>query len=101
MKINNPEPADFVELYFNYRIIQLIVDETNRYATNYTIEYPEQANNFFVGKWRPADCKKMKKFLGLFILTDILRKPIVKMYWSAEELISIPLFSRIMTHDRF
>ena len=98
---NNAEPVDFVELYLNNRFIQLIVDETNQYATNHMIKNPEQANNSFVGMWRPVDCKEMKTFLGFFILTDILRKPSIKIYWSIEELISTLVFSRIMTRDQF
>lgn len=43
----------------------------------------------------------MKTFLGFFILIDILRKSSIKIYWSIEELISILVFSRIMTRDQF
>ena len=98
---SNPEPVDFVELYLNDRIIQLIADETNQYATNHMTGNPEQANNSFAGMWRPVDCKETKIFLGLFILTGILRKPSIKMYWSIEELISTRVLSKIMTHDQF
>ena len=98
---NNAEPVDFVELYLNNRFIQLIVDETNQYATNHMIKNPEQANNSFVGMWKPVDCNEMKTFLGFFILIDILRKSSIKIHWSIEELISILVFSRIMTRDQF
>ena len=55
---NISEPVDFIELNLNDRIIQLIVDETNQYATYHMTGNPEQANNSFVGMWRPVDCKK-------------------------------------------
>ena len=98
---NISEPVDLIELNLNDRIIQLIVDETNQYATYHMTGNPEQASNSFVGMCRPVDCKKMKTFLGLFILSGILRKPSIKMYWSVEDLISTPVFSRIMTQNWF
>ena len=51
---NISEPVDFIELNLNDRIIQLIVDETNQYATYHMTGNPEQANNSFVGMWRPV-----------------------------------------------
>ena len=43
---NNPDAVDFVELHLNDKIINLIVDEWNRYATNSMIESAEQVNSF-------------------------------------------------------
>lgn len=51
---NISEPVDFIELNLNDRIIQLIVDETNQYATYHMTGNPEQANNSFEGMWRPV-----------------------------------------------
>lgn len=79
------------KLRLNDRIIHLIVNESNRYATNNMIENAEQANNFFVEMWRPVDCIEMKTFIiCLFIFIGILRKSSV-----------LVDRGRIMTHDRF
>ena len=79
------------KLHLNDRIIHLIVNESNRYATNNMIENAEQANNFFVEMWRPVDCIEIKTFIiCLFIFIGILRKSSV-----------LVDRGRIMTHDRF
>ena len=42
----------------------------------------------------------MKKFLDLLLVTGIVGKPNLKMYWLTEQLLSTPVFSKIMKCDR-
>ena len=43
----------------------------------------------------------MKKFFGLVILMGIIHKPNLPMYWSTDSLYHTPIFSKILTPDRF
>ena len=43
----------------------------------------------------------MKKFFGLVILIRIIHKPNLPMYWSTDSLYHTPIFSKIMTRDRY
>ena len=43
----------------------------------------------------------MKQFLGLYFLMGILKKPGIEMYWSKDPLFSTPIFTAIMTRNRF
>ena len=39
---DNPQPIDFVELYFTETLLQLIITETNRYAEQYVEANPKR-----------------------------------------------------------
>ena len=43
----------------------------------------------------------MKVFLGLLLLTGFIQKGSLNYYWSTEELIQTPMFSNVMTRNRF
>ena len=64
-------------------------------------EFPEKADNSFKGQQVPVTTNEMKKFLGLKFLTGIVRKLNLKMYWLTEQLLSTPVFFKIMKRDRF
>ena len=63
-------------------------------------ENPEKATKSFVCRWKPVDNNEMKTFFGLLILSGIIKKPNLNMYWSTKELISTPVFSKVMSRDR-
>ena len=85
---DNPQPIGFAELYLIETIVEVIVRETNRYAVNFREESPEKADNSFIGQWVPVTVNEMKIFLGLLLLTGIVRKPSLKMFWLTEQLLS-------------
>ena len=39
--------------------------------------------------------------MGLSILTGVVRKPVLRMYWETDEMTSTPYFNTIMSRDRF
>ena len=98
---DNSQPVDFAELYLTETIVEVIVRETNRCAESFMKEFPEKADNSFVGQWVPVTMNEMKKFLGLLLLTDFVQKPDFKICWLTEQLLSTPVFSKIMKRDRF
>ena len=44
---------------------------------------------------------EIKTFLGVLLLMGIVYKPKMRMYWSKDALYSTPLFSEVMSPDRF
>ena len=102
LRINeNPQPIDFVEIYFTETLLQLIVTETNRYPKQYVEANSKKADSSYIVRWAPVACSEMKVFLGLLLLTGIIQKGSLNTYWSTEELIQTPMFSIVMTSDRF
>ena len=90
---------DHFKLFF-----QIVVDETNRYATQYQArEMPDGGwtPRARVRSWKPVTMKKMKQFMGLNIMTGIVKKPEVVMYWSTDEIQSTPYFAKIMKRDEY
>ena len=63
----------------------------------YFCRYAQQAG----AKFKPVDVPEMRKFLGLSILTGIVKKPSLVMYWSTDEIVSTPFFGKIMSRNRF
>lgn len=85
--------------YFNYFcysfLIQKIVEETNRYAT----QNPTQSSH--VKTWSPVTQTQLESFLGLSILMGYVRKGVLQSYWSTDLLLHTPIFGQIMSRDRY
>lgn len=43
----------------------------------------------------------MKSFIAIILLMGIIHKPSIDMYWVTDELLCTPVFSKIMTRNRF
>ena len=93
------EPIDFLELYLTKNIYELIVRETNRFAQQYLDSHPEQAQNHYLKAWR--DVTETKAFLGIIIMMGITHKYSINSYWSRDELLATPVFSQLISRDRF
>ena len=80
--------------FFTDEVWCLLVDETNRYASQ----------NIFPGSraWHDTTVVEMKAFVGILILMGIQKLPRLEMYWSHKySLISTPNISKIMSSVRF
>ena len=60
---NDPFPLDFVELYLNNEIIELLVRETNRYADQFLEDKP--FTNTYLCQWTGVTVNEMKQFIGV------------------------------------
>ena len=52
-------------------------------------------------QWKPVTLAELKQYLGLVLLTGLVRKRRYEDYWSTDFLVYTPIFSAIMTRDRF
>jgi hypothetical protein len=68
--------------------------------TNQKAEKFMQDDNF---KWDNVTIQKMKQYFGLLFLMGVFRKPEIRMYWNAHDILSTPYFfnRQIMSRDRF
>ena len=99
---DDPTVLDFVELYLTQEMFTLLITESNRFAKQYISSVDETVrNNTYVGKWEPVTVPEMKKFIGLTMLMGIVYKPTIHMYWSIDEIYSTPIFSDVMSRNRF
>ena len=93
---------DYFKLYLTREIIQKIVQETNRYAEQYLRANDSNIRRTsLVKNWKPTTGDEIQTFLGLCILMGLIYKPRIWMYWSTDVFYSTPLFSQVMSRERF
>ena len=83
------KPIDFFSLYFTPDMVSKITTETMRYA--------QLKNNH---SFHVSD-NDVYQFLGLILISGYHTLPGEKDYWSTKPSLSAPIFSRVMSRNRF
>ena len=97
----NPTAQDFFKLYITDQIIDHIAIQTNLYAQQFIEQYQNNLRpHSLVQQWKATDRAEKLTLLAVFILMGIVQKPTFAMYWPKDSLISIPIFSQIITRHR-
>ena len=91
-------PLDFVNLYLTDEFWNLLVTKTNRFVRQFLAN---DLPNTYTGLWTPVDVNDMKSFIAIIILMGLNHKPSLPMYWSVDDFLYTPIFSQIMTRNRF
>lgn len=93
------DPIDFFLLIFDKKIIIDAVAATNQYHR----AKPSHKQGLIPhGKvWKDIQDYEMARFLGLLYLMGILKKSVLRDYWSIDPLVETPSFRFTMTRDRF
>jgi hypothetical protein len=91
------DPLQTAALFMHERWWLHLVNETNKYYS----QNPKIGTSSKNLKWRDVTIEEMKKFIGLWMITGHVWKPILRLYWSTDELISTPIFPKTMTRNRF
>ncbi|XP_049943291.1 piggyBac transposable element-derived protein 4-like [Schistocerca serialis cubense] len=87
--IDDPEPIDIFEKIFPKELVQLIVFQTNLYAT--------QSGKSFT----PTTDNEIRTFLGINILMGIKRMPAYRDYWSSAPELHDRYIASLMAVNRF
>ena len=89
---------DFFTLYFDEAVWDLLVTETNRYATQ--IRTPLSSAR--CRPWTDTTVSEMKAFFGILIIMGVVHLPRLEMYWQKQHsLIQVPEIPKIMPFVRF
>ena len=87
-----PDPLGLFSLFFDDNLVSLIVEETNRYAS--------QVLEGTTKQWS-TDAKEIRAYFGFMILMGINQLPEIRDYWSTDKnLHYAPIADRI-SRDRF
>lgn len=98
----NPTAQDFFKLYITDQIIDHIVIQTNLYAQQFIEQHQNNLRpHSLVHQWKATDRAEILTLLAVVILMGVVHKPRFAMYWSTDSLISTPIFSQIISRDRF
>ncbi|XP_071744489.1 piggyBac transposable element-derived protein 4 [Lepeophtheirus salmonis] len=91
-------PLQYFEIFFDEPLISVLVSETNNFANQQIVKEGSYTKNKV---WEELTDKEVKIFIGLLLLQDVVSLPRQEWYWSKRESIQVPIFSKIMTRDRF
>ncbi|XP_067121319.1 piggyBac transposable element-derived protein 4-like [Centruroides vittatus] len=99
-----PRPKDIFDHFFPQELVELIVNETNKYANKY-IKLRRmnrmQKKSSRDKSWTDTNPDEIRVLLALFILQGIVVKPELQMYFSRSKIIDTPFFYEVMSRDRF
>ena len=95
----DPQPIDCFYLFFDREMWGLLVQETNRYTAS-RIENGGLKPFSRLRKWTPVTEDEMKVFLALLMTIGLVKKNDLEAYWTKEECIQTPFFSKNMSKDR-
>ncbi|XP_020297526.1 piggyBac transposable element-derived protein 2-like [Pseudomyrmex gracilis] len=89
-------PIDFFNYFFDSSLIEMIIEETNRYHfQNPGIQSDRMK------PWTPLTKEDFEIFLSLSILMGHVRKGELHSYWSTDQLVQTPIFRQMMSRDRY
>ncbi|KAL4125889.1 hypothetical protein QTP88_010126 [Uroleucon formosanum] len=92
-------PFDFYSLFLDDEIIQLLVEETNRYAAELLKSVVSPHSH--LKQWENVTRTEMKKFLGIIMWMGLCPKPSIASYWKTNNIIYISNIPKFMKRKRF
>lgn len=92
----NKSALDFFHIIFTQDVYDLIVTQTNLYASQQRREPRNQKQS-----WSDLTVDEFKTWLGLYLAMGIVKKPSLRDYWSQSPLTLTPGIAVVMTRDRF
>jgi hypothetical protein len=97
--LDDHSPLDLFKLFFDQKLVQFIVDETNNFQANSSNESLSTSSH--QAKWSRTNPEEIYLFLATFMLMAHVKKYKIKDYWSTDRLIATPVFGDIIPRDRF
>lgn len=83
-------------------LLELIVRETNLYAAEVQQVHPNcNKPNFSLKRFTDIDKDELMIYFSILFLMGIVKKPTLQSYWTSDHFLATPIFSRLMSRDRF
>lgn len=101
-EINNQtikKPIDIFERFINGEIIETIVLETNRYASQQICG--RHSSKSRIKSWTNTNKNEIRQLLGIAISMGLTQVPAINLYWSKDPLFYNKFISSNFTRDRF
>lgn len=89
---------EIVSLFFGDDLFEFMANETNRYHFQNEQKFK---TNIKSGTWKHVNCFELKRFMSLILLMGLVRKDARDDYWSTDPTIETPIFSKVMSRNRF
>ena len=98
---NMETPMEYFRYFLDEELLDLMVNETNRYGQQYKDAHPDLPRYSEHRKWTDVDRREMNIFLGLTFLMGIMKKPVLTDFWATSPLLLTPIFSAVMLRSRY
>lgn len=96
---SNASPIDYFNLFFTPSLLESIVIETNRYASQF-IQSHDLSDNSRIKKWTETNVQEIRAFIAVLLEMGITKKPTMYCYWRQNSRV-IPWFGKMFARDRF
>ena len=93
-------PSDIFSLFVDDEVINVIVEETNRYADQFLAGKILKPSSRFQ-KWKPTSPEEMQMFLGLLLWMGLNRRGTISSYWSRDPIYATTVTDGTMSRNRF
>ena len=97
---DEPSEVDFVNLFFTNDVFDLLVTQTNLYASQYISNHPNLFAHSQARSWHNTTSDEMKKFIAMGIVR-IPRGITLSDYWSTNPLLKGSVFNSVMARNRY
>jgi len=98
-------PWDISEIFFSPEMLQLIMKETNRYATQQINKKKQEdplTPKSVSAQFNTVSLQEIKKFFAIIICMSMLQKSFLQDYWSLRPIIQTPYAASVgMCQHRF
>ncbi|CAK9816241.1 PiggyBac transposable element-derived protein 2 [Anthophora plagiata] len=102
--VNCDDPFSLYQLFLSDNLLELIVNETNRYAEQSNVGVENSSSSTtrkHQQSWMPVTIGEIKKFTVILIIMGLVRLPEIKLYWSKNTMYSNARIKEVMRRDRF
>ena len=92
---------DFVNLFFSEEFLQMLVEQTNTYASQTINQNGPVRRSSRIKAWTSTNFEEMKLFLELLLHMGPFTLPSLDLYWSTDILYQSTLWSSVISQNRF
>lgn len=99
--LNNADltnPYDIYRHFISEEILDIIVQETNRFATQY-IQNHQLRPRSLMKKWKETNKNEMKNLFAILMIMGVSHLPKMRLYWSSTERYGSSLIQKTMKRD--
>lgn len=96
----NESPFSYYATFVDQEIIDIMVTQTNLYATQLVTSAEDVPRGARIHQWTPTSPEEMLKFLGLVGYMGLVNMPTIHHYWSRNRLYRNDV-SSVMSRNRF
>lgn len=98
--ISHPNILNSFTLFFSEELVQNISLQVNNFQ-NYSQQQGNIGDHSRITKWTETNMAEIYCFLAVSLLMPQVKKSKINDYWSTDIFLSTPIFSQIMSRDRY